>query len=198
MELLSEQKRELDIVREKGVQLETAAATSAAAAAATAQRARDHEAKAAAMYEQTEELMKFQFMSMSLSYFSSLNMMKQMRDINADTTTAAITGSADAAAAAAASAAAASIPSLKETGNLGGDAEASQRHPFPTELSLWTVDDVCRWLDTLQLGEYKQAFREGKVDGSFLGDLRESDLMDSIGMEHKLHLKKLLLARQKL
>lgn len=45
-----------------------------------------------------------------------------MRDINADTTTAAIAGSADAAAAAAASAAAASIPSLKHTGDLGGDA----------------------------------------------------------------------------
>lgn len=37
-----------------------------------------------------------------------------------------------------------------------------------------------------------------QVDGSFLGELRESDLMDSIGMEHKLHLKKLLLARSKL
>lgn len=36
------------------------------------------------------------------------------------------------------------------------------------------------------------------MDGSFLGELRESDLMDSIGMEHKLHLKKLMLARQKL
>lgn len=121
MELLSEQKRELDNVREKGIQLETAVATSAAAAAATAQRARDHEAKAASMYEQTEELMKFQFMSMSLSYFSSLNMMKQMREINADTTTAAVAGSADAAAAAAASAAAASIPSLKPMGTFGGD-----------------------------------------------------------------------------
>lgn len=43
------------------------------------------------------------------------------------------------------------------------EAKESQRHPFPTELSLWTVDDVCRWLDTLQLGEYKEAFREGKV-----------------------------------
>lgn len=127
MELLAEQKRELDQVREKGVQLETAAATSAAAAAATAQRARDHEAKAAAMYGQTEELMKFQFMSMSLSYFSSLNMMKQMREINADTTTAAIVGSADAAAAAAASAAAASIPSLKHTEHLGGDAGETKR-----------------------------------------------------------------------
>lgn len=37
-----------------------------------------------------------------------------------------------------------------------------------------------------------------QVDGSFLGELRESDLMDSIGMQHKLHLKKLFLARQKL
>lgn len=37
-----------------------------------------------------------------------------------------------------------------------------------------------------------------QVDGSFLVELRESDLMDSIGMEHKLHLKKLMLARQKL
>lgn len=43
------------------------------------------------------------------------------------------------------------------------EAEHSQLHPFPTDLALWTVDDVCRWLDTLQLGEYKQAFREGKV-----------------------------------
>ncbi|CAM9834425.1 unnamed protein product, partial [Sphacelaria rigidula] len=44
------------------------------------------------------------------------------------------------------------------------EAEESQRHPFPSEMSLWTVDDVGRWLDTLQLGEYKQAFREGKVN----------------------------------
>ncbi len=65
------------------------------------------------MYSQTEELMKFQFMSMSLSYFSSLNMLKTMRGINADTTTAAITSSADAAAAAAASAAAANLPGIK-------------------------------------------------------------------------------------
>lgn len=49
------------------------------------------------------------------------------------------------------------------------EAEESQRHPFPSEMSLWTVDDVCRWLDTLQLGEYKQAFREGKVRETRLG-----------------------------
>lgn len=54
---------------------------------------------------------------------------------------------------------------MKSTQSEIEEAENSQRHPFPTELTLWTVDDVCRWLDTLQLGEYKQAFREGKVRG---------------------------------
>lgn len=37
-----------------------------------------------------------------------------------------------------------------------------------------------------------------QVDGSFLAELRESDLVDSIGMEHPLHLKKLILSRKKL
>lgn len=40
--------------------------------------------------------------------------------------------------------------------------------------------------------------RQTKVDGSFLVELRESDLIDPLGMEHKLHIKKLLLAREKL
>jgi hypothetical protein len=39
--------------------------------------------RSTAMFSQTEELMKFQFMSMSLSYFSSLNMLKSLRDMNA-------------------------------------------------------------------------------------------------------------------
>ena len=43
MELLQEQKYELDTLREKGIELETATATSAAAATATALRAKEHE-----------------------------------------------------------------------------------------------------------------------------------------------------------
>ena len=113
MELLQEQKYELDTLREKGIELETATATSAAAATATALRAKEHEKRAATMFNQTEELMKFQFMSMSLSYFSSLNMLQQLREMNADTTTAAVASSADAAAAAAAAATAANVPSIK-------------------------------------------------------------------------------------
>jgi pimeloyl-ACP methyl ester carboxylesterase len=43
MELLEEQKFELDSLREKGIELETATATSAAAATATAHKAKEHE-----------------------------------------------------------------------------------------------------------------------------------------------------------
>merc|ERR1712028_110820 len=89
--------------------LETATAVSAAAATATAHKAKEHEKRSQAMFQSTEELMKFQFMSMSLGYFSSLNMLKNLREINAETTTAAIASSADSAAAATA----ANIPSMK-------------------------------------------------------------------------------------
>lgn len=118
MQLLLEQKTELDELREKGIELETASATTAAAAVATAQKAKEHEERSSAMFSQTEELMKFQFMSMSLSYFSSLNMLKSLRDMNADTTSAAIALSADASATAASAASAANLPNFKKL-NLG-------------------------------------------------------------------------------
>jgi hypothetical protein len=41
---------------------------------------------------------------------------------------------------------------------------------------MWSVTDVGRWLDTLTLGQYVEAFREASVDGDFLLELREQDL----------------------
>jgi hypothetical protein len=228
MELLEEQKLELENLREKGIELETATATSAAAAAATAAKAREHEARSHAMFESTEELMKFQFMSMSLSYFSSLNMLKNLRDINADTTAAAITTTAETAATAAAAAAAANITPVTAAlakKKAGGDAisdllatvaqrkqqELAQQQrdeeealapgkqqPLPEDLRAWTVDDVGRWLDSLSLPQYKAAFREGAVDGEFLVELRAEDMAEVLGVSHKLHVRKLLAARNKL
>ena len=210
----------LGSLREKGIELETATATSAAAAAATAQKAKEHEKQTSVMFNQQEELMKFQFMSMSLSYFSSLNMLKQMREINSDTTASAISSSADTAAAAAAASAAANIPSIKqlklgatdsvdaaiaskeaELRHISGreaDAKQAKEEPFPKEVRLWTVKEVSRWLQTLSLGIYCTAFEEACVDGEFLQELREEDLSGVLGVEHKLHRRKILLAREKL
>lgn len=220
MELLEEQKLELENLREKGIELETATATSAAAAAATAMKAKEHEKRSQAMFESTEELMKFQFMSMSLSYFSSLNMLKNLRDINADTTSAAITSTAETAAAAAAAAAAANIPAMNRL-KVGGadlmqaasqlkkhelekklvdeeDTKRAQLQPLPPQVRDWSVDDVGRWLDSLSLSQYKQAFDEGAVDGEFLLELRPEDMSDVLGVTHKLHVRKIVVARNRL
>ncbi len=220
MQLLLEQKQELDDLREKGIELETATATTAAAATATALKAKEHEQRSTVMFSQTEELMKFQFMSMSLSYFSSLNMLKQLRDMNADTTSAAVASSADAAAAAAASAAAANMPSMKKL-DMGADdfvevaiqkkkaelaaseaaekaTKAAKENPMPDEVRLWSVIDVCKWLETLSLGQYQEAFKEATVDGPFLMELREEDMVQILGIRHKLHVRKILVSREKL
>ena len=220
MELLEEQKVELDSLREKGIELETATATSAAAAAATAHAAKENERRSRAMFENTEELMKFQFMSMSLSYFSSLNMIKSLRDINADTTSAAVSSSAQTAAAAAAAAAAANIPELKhlklgtedlldastkkkqqqiiEQKRKAEEQRALLEQPFPEDVADWTVEDVSRWLDTISLSQYKRAFAEAAVDGQFLTELRNEDLRDVLGVEHELHRKKIGVMIEKL
>mmetsp|Transcript_14029 Transcript_14029/g.20968 ORF Transcript_14029/g.20968 Transcript_14029/m.20968 type:complete len:526 (-) Transcript_14029:127-1704(-) len=220
MQLLLEQKKELDDLREKGIELETATATTAAAAIATAQKAKEHEKRSTAMFSQTEELMKFQFMSMSLSYFSSLNMLKSLRDMNADTTSAAIAMSADAAAAAAGAAAAANLPNVKKL-NLGANdfieasiqkkkteiekSEKAERElkivsaqSLPENVRTWTVTDVSRWLDAMSLGQYCEGFVEASVDGPFLLELREEDLVQVLNIKHKLHVRKIIVNREKL
>lgn len=70
--------------------------------------------------------------------------------------------------------------------------------PFPDEVRLWTVNDVGRWLDTLTLPQYKQAFKEATVDGEFLLELRPEDMTDVLGMDHQLHVRKIVVARDKL
>ncbi len=143
-----------------------------------------------------------------------------MAQINSDTTQSAISSSADTAAAAAAAAAAATIPSLHHL-NLGvddilaagdqkkrleeaeklkrlEDAKVAMGEQFHPDVKKWRVRDVCRWLDTLTLGQYKKAFEEAAVDGEFLMELRTEDLRDVLGVEHQLHVRKIILSRDKL
>ena len=46
--------------------------------------------------------------------------------------------------------------------------------------------------------QYKKAFEEAAVDGDFLLDLRAEDLRDVLGVEHELHVRKILLSRDRL
>lgn len=58
--------------------------------------------------------------------------------------------------------------------------------------------DVGRFLTTLGLGQYRKTFEEAAVDGDFLLALDPIDCADVLGVEHRLHSKKLFLAIDKL
>lgn len=69
---------------------------------------------------------------------------------------------------------------------------------MPNNVRMWTVDDVSKWMESLSLGQYAEAFREATVDGPFLLELREEDLVQVLGVSHKLHVRKILVSREKL
>lgn len=53
------------------------------------------------------------------------------------------------------------------------------------------MSDVSHWLDSLSLGQYKDAFADAAVDGAFLCELTDEDLRNTLGLEHALHRKKI-------
>jgi diacylglycerol kinase (ATP) len=55
-----------------------------------------------------------------------------------------------------------------------------------------SVDEVCAWLETLELGEYCERFRANKIDGELLLSLEERDLEEDFAMENKYHRRRLL------
>lgn len=150
--------------------------------------------------ESTETMMKFGFMSMSMTYFSSMNMVRAMRKIGAHHLTL------DSAAAISQQRwpenSASETPS-KVTASVGagtGPMPAFQASippggfpgQQPLQVAAWSVSDVGRWLDTLALGQYKRAFADATVDGALLLHLTDDDLRNTLGMEHRLHRKKVL------
>jgi len=67
--------------------------------------------------------------------------------------------------------------------------DASPRTPGHfTDMS---VEDVCEWLKTLELGEYVEVFRANKIDGELLSEMQESELIEDFGMS-KYHRRRLL------
>jgi hypothetical protein len=147
--------------------------------------------QAAQLMQSTETLMKFGFMSMSMTYFSSLNMIKALRTVSAqDTVMAAL----------------ADVHSQRAVGGGGGGGGSDESkgafvpHLKPGQasgsegmrVSSWSVEDVSKWLQTISLGQYTEAFIDAAIDGEFLYDLNDDDLKNTLGIEHRLHRKKIL------
>jgi len=175
---LNEQQIELDQLRKMGIELETAAATSAAASEATAKKAQDHERQASDMFRRQEEMLKFQFMTMSMSYLSTVKILKDMRDMTTDINSSALTSSATTASAAALAAAGANIMPNRNKGFLVADLNdqvigssstkgkvidvgltskeniVDNQDSLPSDCRRWTISHVSSWLRGLSLGKY--------------------------------------------
>ena len=150
--------------------------------------------QAAALMQSTETLMKFGFMSMSLTYFSSLNMIRAMRATGALETLMAgkamsggplalISEGGQPGAKMAGLGGANFKPGLRN-GQLPGQEEEDPR--------AWSVEDVGEWLSSLALGQYRESFADAAVDGAFLMDLNDADLRNTLGIDHSLHRKKII------
>ena len=170
--------------------------------------------QAAQLMQSTETLMKFGFMSMSMTYFSSLNMIKAMRTVaTQDTVMAALHAKTSGDPGAAPGGMMPPMMMNAMPGNnqltryeekVGGEPYQPTLKPGqmpgdePLKVSAWSVEDVARWLQTLSLGQYREAFIDAAVDGAFLYDLDDDDLRNTLGIEHRLHRKKILNMTNKL
>lgn len=56
----------------------------------------------------------------------------------------------------------------------------------------WSIEEVCKWLTSLRLSQYKETFMDAAIDGIFLFELTDDDLRNTLGIEHALHRKKIL------
>jgi SH3/ankyrin repeat-containing protein len=64
------------------------------------------------------------------------------------------------------------------------------KHFTDRKMETWSVDEVCEWLETLDLGIYRKSFMEYNVSGKMLAGAREQDLV-GFGISMPLHRVKL-------
>ena len=141
------------------------------------------------LMESTETMMKFGFMSTSMNYFSSLNMVQAMKLASPnDTKTYNLRDEAH-------------NHNLKgiatQVKKADDDYYKSHKDSFSNkrkqvDLTHWGVEEVTKWLTSLRLSQHIPSFQEAAVDGPFLCQLTENDLRNVLGIEHHLHRKKIL------
>jgi hypothetical protein len=130
--------------------------------------------EAAGLVSSTEPIMmKSGFVNMGMTYFTSSNMVRAMKKVAAQDTVMTIGDNSSTAAATASL-----IPSAESTDT--------------TLVREWSINDVVKWLSVISLDLYSDSFRDGAVDGNFLCRLTDDDLRAALGVEHRLHRKKIL------
>lgn len=65
--------------------------------------------------------------------------------------------------------------------------------PVAGKIDEWSSFHVAHWIEhDMELPQYADHFQEGGVDGPLLLSLGEEDLSEDLGVEHRLHRKKIL------
>jgi len=141
------------------------------------------------LMDSTETMMKFGFMSMTMTYFTSMNMVKAMKSsVSQENSHPLLHPYVDG-------------KNEKEAVKFKDNCRTMTRERNKRDridLSCWNIEDVIQWLETISLSQYAEAFREGAVDGPFLCQLTDDDIRHVLGVEHILHRKKILLCIKRL
>ena len=58
--------------------------------------------------------------------------------------------------------------------------------------SKWSVSQVTEWLNSLELSQYIVKFEELRIDGILLLQVTDSDLLNDLGIQVRLHRYKIL------
>lgn len=146
------------------------------------------------LIQTSESMMKFGFMAMSMTYLSSINIMKALqnngtsnssiKDVNLTSTPSNLYKP--------------SLNTIQEVNSYNMTEKSCEDKSEGNEnvqylnVRSWTVKDVGKWLDSISLSQYKSIFSDCSVDGYLLYDLTEYDLLNTMGIQHPLHRKKLL------
>lgn len=131
--------------------------------------------KAAELMGSTETMMKFGFMSMAMTYFTSMNMVGAMKDISTKEIKEL------------------DAQSIKDNFIDNGHKDhVVESKASDSNVLQWNVDNVTEWLSAIYLKQYDDMFRDASIDGPFLCQLTDNDLKDALGIEHVLHRKKIL------
>ncbi|XP_030471486.2 uncharacterized protein LOC115689551 [Syzygium oleosum] len=61
--------------------------------------------------------------------------------------------------------------------------------PEPLDFFIWTVEDVGRWLEEINLGSYRQIFKENGVNGEYLESMSTFTTEQILRFIRKCHMK---------
>lgn len=174
-EIKRRQDQKIEAIAQRGV-FPPAKSNEASSNPKNALIAANEKRKVAKLMDSTETMMKFGFMSMAMTYFTSMNMVGAMKNVSSKEIKELDQEALQ-------------LDAVKSTNQRNEDSASKQPQSNVTK---WDIDNVAQWLSAIYLTQYEEAFRDASIDGPFLCQLTDEDLKNALGIEHVLHRKKIM------